>query len=125
MDPGTILVEPSNQGVLLVVGSEVPSSELEEVKRQFAKKGVDVKSIKNKSEPVAKALQAYAKNAKGEFDLAKSAKIQNGGVTYTVRNKVRYKKNGPCPKHPEFKLKKCPHGCYEVCKKERISVRSN
>ena len=31
-------------------------------------------------------------------------------------------RNGPCPLHPEFKLKKCPHGCLEVFQNHRSRV---
>lgn len=31
-------------------------------------------------------------------------------------------RNGPCPLHPEHKLKKCPHGCLQTFKNHRDRV---
>ena len=28
-------------------------------------------------------------------------------------------RNGPCPQHPEYKFKKCPHGCMEMFRRNR------
>jgi len=82
-------------------------------KRLNKRKGVVRERLKKRRE----ASQLERKLQRKQVDS------ESQGKTIKLAEKApKPPRNGPCPMHPEYKLKKCPHGCIDLFNRHRSRV---
>lgn len=67
-----------------------------------------------------RGLRRSAEERKLEAMLVKTR--QKGTPLRLVESAPVPPRNGPCPLHPEHKLKRCPHGCLAMFRRHRDRV---
>lgn len=76
---------------------------------------------RKKNEVRTKRLEKRREDSDVEKRLRKRMRSDPARSTIRLNENVPMPpRNGPCPQHPEYKLKKCPHGCMALFARSRM-----